>query len=320
MRSKVKLMMLLISFGAVLGLVLFLYDINLDAAVYAFVVCITIGAISMAVDFACYYKRRRALRDAAANITVSLDLLPPAASSLERDYQAIIKTLFDSRSHIISQNETENSYMSDYYAMWVHQIKVPISAMYMLLENEPKSSPLNIKLFEIEQYVDMALSYVRLKSGYNDYLIKQYPLDPIVRQAVRKYAPLFIAKKISLDIRDTHLTVNTDEKWLCFVIEQVLSNSLKYTKSGSISIYHEEPKTLVIKDTGIGIAPEDIPRIGEKGYTGYNGRLFKKSTGLGLYLCKEILGRLSHTMTITSEVDKGTCVYIHLQTRQMMME
>ena len=166
----------------------------------------------------------------------------------------------------------------------------------------------------------MALSYVRLESEQTDYVIKQYSLDSIVKQSVRKYAPLFISKKIRLDIEDTDLIVNTDEKWLGFVIEQILSNSLKYTSSGSISISYETPKTLIISDTGIGIAPEDIPRIGEKGFTGYNGRTFRKSTGLGLYLCKEILTRLSHSMAISSEVGKGTTVKIDLQTYEITPE
>ena len=158
------------------------------------------------------------------------------------------------------------------------------------------------------------------EGGRSALLLKQYGLDDIVRQAVRKYAPLFIAGKISLDIEDTGFTVNTDEKWLCFVIEQILSNSLKYTKAGKISIFSEAPATLVIRDTGIGIAAEDIPRLPEKGFTGYNGRLGKKSTGIGLYLCNEILSRLHHSMEIRSEVGVGTTVLLHLETEELTVE
>ena len=109
----------------------------------------------------------------------------------------------------------------------------------------------------------------------------------------------------------------TDEKWLLFVIEQVLSNALKYTRAGSITIELEAPKTLVIRDTGIGVAPEDLPRIFEKGYTGYNGRGDQKASGLGLYLCRTICKRLGHTITASSVPDHGTAIRIALEQRQI---
>ena len=167
-------------------------------------------------------------------------------------------------------------------------------------------------LFKIEQYVEMVLSYIRLDNSENDFVIKEYNLDDIVRQAIRKYAPLFIRKKISLDFQNTNYKVLTDEKWLVFVIEQLLSNAIKYTNKGKISIYPLENKKMVIEDNGIGISPEDIPRIFDKGFTGYNGRADKKATGLGLYLCKNILDKLSHKISIESEIGVGTKVILDL--------
>ena len=153
---------------------------------------------------------------------------------------------------------------------------------------------------------------MRLDAGATDYVLKQYDLDDILRQAVRKYASQFIRKKIRLVYEPLSCKVLTDEKWFLFVIEQVLSNALKYTRSGEISITLEAPKTLCIRDTGIGIAPEDLPRIFEKGFTGYNGRSDKKASGIGLYLCRRICGRLNHEIGVVSKVDEGTEVRIDL--------
>ena len=315
-RSKAKLALLLVFF-AVLTMVIFrLYHVRWDAAVYAAVLCGCIGLVAAAFDFVAFCKRHVMLHAMDGCVSYSIDELPVAATPVEADYQRLLRELFESRSRLLAETEEARRYMSDYYAMWVHQIKVPIAAMHLLMGDE-KNSPLALELFKIEQYVEMALSYVRLNAGSTDYVIKEYELEPVVKQAVRKYAPLFIARKLSLDIGELGGTVITDEKWLQFVIEQILSNSLKYTKKGTISIYLEAPKTLVIEDTGIGIAPEDIGRIGEKGFTGYNGRLDKKSTGLGLYLCREILGRLSHRLEISSQVGIGTKVKIYMENRDV---
>ncbi len=195
---------------------------------------------------------------AADVITESLDSLPRPENAVDRAYTDLIRSLYKDRNAVIVESTGSRNQMQDYYAMWVHQIKVPISAMHMLLQDQEKSSPMNVQLFRIEQYVSMALSYVRLESEQTDYVIKQYSLDSIVKQSVRKYAPLFISKKTRLDIEDTDLIVNTDEKWLGFVVGQILSNSLKYTSSGSISISYEAPKTLVM--AGIHVA-FDFPFI-----------------------------------------------------------
>lgn len=319
-RSKIKIFVFFLIFILIFSIIFSLYRINTDAVLYASILCGVICIIYSIYDFYVFFKRLEALEYSRRSITISTDHLPGPSNAVEQRYRDLIDILFEDLKSAISDSHTAKAYMSDYYAMWVHQIKTPISAMHMLLQDEPKSSPLNIELFKIEQYVEMVLSYIRLESDHTDYVIKQCRLDDIVKQAVRKYAPLFIAKKISINIADIDIIVNTDEKWLQLVIEQILSNSLKYTKSGSISIECRNPKILVIKDTGIGIAPEDIPRIGEKGFTGYNGHMYKKSTGLGLYLCKEILKRLSHSMEIRSHIGKGTEVSISLGTRDIIIE
>ncbi len=208
--------------------------------------------------------------------------------------------------------------------MWAHQIKTPIAAMRLILQSEEKdcNDELLEQLFRTEQYVEMVLQYLRMTSDSSDLLIRRYSLDSIVKQAVKKYAKSFIRQKIKLNYEDLNVGVITDEKWLCFVIEQLLSNALKYTQSGSISIYMDDflPETLVIEDTGIGIQEEDLPRVFEKGFTGYNGRADKKSTGIGLFLCKKILKKLSHTISIESTLGKGTKVKIGLDMLDVEIE
>ena len=319
-RSRLRLICLLLFFALVFAFIFNLYSLPRDAVLYASVLCACIGVIAAAADFIGFCSRHRALMIIDRNIGISLNGLPEPRGPIEEAYQKLLEDLFASQSRLITETEEAREHMSDYYTMWVHQVKIPISAMRLLMTEEEKNSPLGAELFKIEQYVEMALSYIRLESETTDYLFKEYELLPVVKQAVRKYAPLFIAKKIKLHISPMDISVVTDEKWLQFVIEQILSNALKYTKSGSISIYTVRPQTLVIEDTGIGIEPEDIARLGEKGFTGYNGRLDKKSTGLGLYLCREILGRLSHAIRFESVPGKGTRVYIDLSRRDMMHE
>ncbi|MEG0662810.1 MAG: ATP-binding protein, partial [Anaerovoracaceae bacterium] len=212
--------------------------------------------------------------------------------------------------------------MVEYYTLWAHQIKTPISALYLMIEREGREQdrPLAQQLFFVEQYVEMALHYLRSDSISADLDLAEYSIDKIIREVIKKHSRQFIYKKIQLNFQDSGELVLTDEKWLAFVLEQLISNSLKYTKEGSISIYMEENKTLVIEDTGIGIREEDLPRICEKGFTGFNGRMDKKSTGIGLYLCKKILTKLSHTIEFESVSCKGTKVKIGLSTHAPIRE
>ena len=212
--------------------------------------------------------------------------------------------------------------MIDYYTVWAHQIKTPIASMRLHLQNEDSalSRTLTSDLHRIEQYVEMVLTFLRLNSESTDYVIKEYDLDKIIKGAVKKFSSDFISRKLSLVYEPLNTTVITDEKWLSFVIEQVLSNALKYTPTGSIIITLENKKVLRIRDTGIGIAPEDLPRVFENGYTGYNGRVDKKASGIGLYLCKRICDNLGHAITARSIVGLGTIIDIDLAQRKLEVE
>ena len=273
------------------------------------------------LDLRRFALRHRQLSDALNSIRVSDEQLPPPENLIEEDYLQLIRALGEEKQRQTSAMDLRMSDMQDYFTLWAHQIKTPIAAMRLILQTKPENSAGEIEgeLFRVEQYVEMVLNYLRLDSDSTDFVFKTCSLDGIIRQCVRKYAKQFIRKKISLEYEGTALQVLTDEKWLCFVIEQILSNALKYTAAGSIRIF-TQGETLVIADTGMGIAPEDLPRVFEKGYTGYNGRTDKKATGIGLYLCKKILQKLGHGISISSEVGKGTRVSIDLSREELTVE
>lgn len=213
--------------------------------------------------------------------------------------------------------------MVDYYTAWVHQIKTPIAAMRLTLQPDdtPNARRLMSQLLRIEQYVDMVLMYLRLDEGTSDYVIRACDLDGIIRQSLRKFAGEFIDRKLTLHYEPLHLSVVTDEKWLGFVVEQVLSNALKYTPDGgSITIDAEAPATLCIRDTGIGITAEDLPRIFDRGYTGRNGRTYRQASGIGLYLCRRICRDLGHTITASSAAGEGTVLRLDLSRRTGPLE
>ena len=205
----------------------------------------------------------------------------------------------------------------DFFALWTHQIKTPIAALNLLLQGEKQDvAACRQELFKIESYVEMALNYLRFEEMSNDLVLERNSLEQLVRQVVKKYAAIFIYNHISVQLEHLDYTVLTDEKWFCFVLEQILSNALKYTKQGSVKISAEEIENglqVLVQDTGIGIKREDLPRIFEKGFTGYNGRMDKKASGLGLYLCKGVCEKLGHEIRVVSEEGEGTTVILTLQ-------
>ncbi len=292
-----------------------LYGLPLASVGYAALLCLFIGGVSLAVGFRRFSRLHKQLTALAASRPLLLEGELPAPGSLsERDYQLILEALRRENARTASESSRRFRDMMEYYTLWAHQIKTPIAGMELILRRDetPENAELREQLFRIEQYADMVLGYLRLDSDQSDFVFARYDLDGIVRQALRKFAFQFVRRRLQLRYEDLNTQVLTDEKWLLFVLEQILSNALKYTPEGAISIYMEENETLVIRDTGIGIRPEDLPRVFDRGFTGFNGRAEKSSTGIGLYLCRRICGKLGHTIDITSAPGEGTAVHIGL--------
>lgn len=324
---KIRKVPIIIFTGIVVifGILFYLYDIPFDAIIYGCELSFVWCAVCLFIDFYKYYKRHKLLHINREQFFDDAEQLPEHMDIIEYDYQELAKKLYQAKQELISKNRIAKKELLDYYGMWVHQIKTPIAALDILLQNTERMlyqldekemmqkaisvSDMKMELFKIEQYVEMALNYLRVEDISSDLVFKKHELDDMVRQVIRKYAKIFISKKIKIDFKLTKACIVTDEKWFIFVLEQIISNALKYIKKGQISIYMKE-KSLVIEDTGIGIPAEDLPRIFEKGFTGYNGRENKKSTGIGLYLCKNIMDKLQWNITVDSEVGSGTKIYL----------
>lgn len=300
--------------AGVFAVIFFLYGIDMQAVWYPLTICLCLAAVFVLAGYIRMKKRHLELSRTAGYGDADMECLPPARDLIEEDYQKIIELLNERNRKEKENHDLAGRDMQDYYARWVHQIKAPIAVMQVLLQREDtqENRELRSELFRVEQYVDMALCYTRLGEGGSDLLIQEYDLDEIIRKAVRKYAGQFIRKKIRLIYNGTDEKVITDEKWLSFIIEQLLSNAVKYTAQGTVTIEVDDRKRLTVADTGIGIAPEDLPRIFEKGYTGYNGRQDKKSTGIGLYLCRTAADRLGHAISARSAPGKGSRFTIDL--------
>lgn len=285
----------------------------LAPVLYVLGLCLLLGAAFTAVAFWQFRKKHRLLQVLSDNISISIEHLPEPSGPVESDYQALLEHLFTAKTELQSASDRRYQDLMEYYTLWVHQIKTPISAMDLILQAQdtPEYLELRSELFKVQQYVEMVLCYLRLDSPSNDFMFRICALDTLLREAIRTYAGQFIRRKVKLVYAPVDKQVLTDAKWLQFVVEQLLSNALKYAPGGTVTITLEGD-TLIIADNGIGITPEDLPRVFEKGYTGLNGRSGQRSTGIGLYLCSRVMKRLGHGLTIESQVGQGTQVKLAL--------
>lgn len=321
--KRKKSLLVFFLFVIIFGGVFFLYSLPLKAVLYPMLICVIIGGIILFLDYKKAYSKHKRLTEIEKLNSALMERFPALETQDDIDYQNIIESLREEIKELETKADIRYQDTVDYYTTWVHQIKTPIASMRLTLQNEDSDTARQISedLFRIEQYVEMVLTFLRMGSDSTDYMFREYDLDEIVKGCVKKFASQFIRKKIKLQYEPLNVKVLTDEKWLAFVIEQLLSNAVKYTPSeGKVTIDLENEKTLCIRDTGIGIASEDLPRIFEKGYTGYNGRSDKKASGLGLYLCKCICDNLGNSITADSSPDMGTVIRINLNKEELKTE
>ena len=313
-------------------LYMYLIGARKQDVVYAAVLDAILLLIIVLVGFFRYSSKVKALSNALERPVEEQAQLPEATDDVEILYHRLLENQSIARSESESSAAVRQSRMRDYYSMWVHQIKTPISAMKLLLEAEREElgqlicddeqsqyllsdnmDSFEDELFRIEEYVSMALQYQRVSSTENDFVLEKVSVDGVIRDTIKNYAKIMIRRHIGINYSGTKKQVYTDEKWLAFILEQILSNAIKYTPQGFVTIETAEEKDrffITIKDTGIGIKAEDLPRVFEKGYTGYNGHADKKATGIGLYLCRQMADKLGHTIRMESELGKGTKVWI----------
>jgi hypothetical protein len=324
LREKMGEVLMFAAFAAIATAVYALYDLKMEPVCYAFLLCARLYVVCLVIRFVRYCREERERRELLQEINGGSGNGRPAvtATLAERECREMMEALGERCRDLATQWQKERQESLDYYSTWVHQIKTPIAVMRMQLQGEDtdENRALLAELFRIEQYVDMVLSYIRLGSSQSDFVLQEYDLDEIIRQAVHKFAPQFVHGRIRLVYEPVSVSVLTDEKWLLFIIEQLLSNAIKYTPNGTVTITVSPQKVLSVADTGIGIAPEDLPRIFEKGFTGYNGRADKKATGLGLYLCRQTVNKLGIRIWAKSKPGKGSTFYLDLHQKKMVVE
>ena len=265
LKSRLKVLVLLVVVEGIFVSSYFLFDLPAVTVLYPLVLSSVAILIAGVVDFLIVYNKHSRLKR---------NDLPQASGPLEKDYREIINKLKEEQEYSRQKTTSDFNNMVEYYTVWAHQIKTPIASMRLQIQSVDSdlARRLDGDLNRIEAYVEMVLTFLRLDSDSTDYVIRKIDLDAVIKPAIRKFARDFISKKLTMDFKPTEYKVLSDDKWLSFVIEQVLSNAVKYTKKGGIKVYMDEPGILCIEDTGIGISAEDLPRVFENGYTGFNGR------------------------------------------------
>lgn len=261
------------------------------------------------------------LRRAIAEEKFSLKALPDIRSNEQQIFHQLLTKIQEEQNAKIEKIYGEKKDNFEFISAWVHEIKIPIAVINLLIENNQGKdrdellSSIQQETDRIDRLVEQVLYYSKIDDFSKDYFVQELELQALVNHVIKKHAPTFIHKAIRIETDRTDMQITSDKKWLLFILDQIVSNALKYTnQGGKIEIHGEQDdreKRLIITDNGIGIRPEDLSRVFDRGFTGFNGREFSKSTGMGLYLAKRLARKLGHNLSIDSVYGESTRLTIH---------
>ncbi|MGK0607320.1 sensor histidine kinase [Enterococcus gilvus] len=299
-------------FLGLICLTTFLYDASFVPIWDSLLFTLFVLAVYSIVSFYRFSRKQQQLELLATkDLQVSnLLFLPKAETLAEETYQQTLQVVLESKNQQQEELQQKQKAMMDDFGLWLHQIKTPVAALDLVIQSgqlDPRT--MKNEVFKINEYLQMILNYMRQHLDQTDFVFQQLSIEAIVKTVVKKYATFFSQKNLSLQLEQLEGTVYSDQKWLIFILEQVIFNGIKYTENGTITIFFGKNQ-LTIQDTGIGIRSEDLPRVFEKGYTGINGREQQRASGLGLYLSQQAAGKLGCRILIDSQVNNGTTVTI----------
>jgi len=296
-----------------LALVFWLFNVRMSIIFFALIMWAFVLLVSGFLDYLSFSRKAKLLRTLEDENIPLTDFKP--SNWIEKEYVRLLNREYDYKKNVTEKDQIRYEETVDYFTIWAHQIKTPISAISLVAENiQDDETRVDIKnaVTDISDYVDMVLNYMRLDSETNDLVFDKVDLDSVIKALLKKFSSQFIGRGINMAYGSKPVVIVTDEKWISFILGQILSNALKYSRKGTITIELFNDR-VYIKDQGIGISAEDLPRVFEKGYTGYNGRTDNKSTGIGLYLVKRACDLINADIKIESVLGEGTDVTVFFE-------
>lgn len=316
-----------ITFLCLMEGLMYIFDSNMFLMIYLFMIGMILEIVYLGQQYLKkirYYNTVKSRLEMLDQKTMISELLEkPDFFEGELIYD-VLMSCNKSMNDEILKYKTEAAGYREYIEMWIHEVKTPLAAAKLILENHPSeiSDAMDEEMRQINYYLEQALYYARSNSVEKDYIVKKLNLKDVVQNSVRLNARTLIGNKVKIEMKNLNQEIFCDEKWISFILNQIISNAVKYKKEDARisfdAVQTENQIVLKITDNGIGISLKDLPRVTEKGYTGTTGRNYQKSTGMGLYLCKKLCDKLQLSFKIESKEEQYTTVMIGFPRNSMI--